>query len=274
ERPLVLDGVGDGLLGLDLVRRLDDPDVRERADAGDVLEAHLTVAVLADRDAGVCADELHIGVRVGDRDADRLEAAHDEAGERARERDAPGECEPGADSDHVRLGDAHVERPLRIFLGKIHGHGRLRQVGVDRDDPLVLGPEIEQGFPEGGAAGLGRHHFFSSAVSSSTIARVAVSVFKYSCQALSVIPSTSRIALIASAGFGALPCHSGSFSMNDTPLPLTVCATMKVGTPVVASAWSSAFVICPMSWPSISTTGQPNDCHLAVTGSISSTFFA
>jgi len=28
-----------------------------------------------------------------------------------------------------------------------------------------------------------------------------------------------------------------------------------------------------MSWPSISITGQPNDCHLAVTGSRSSTFF-
>ena len=61
--------------------------------------------------------------------------------------------------------------------------------------------------------------------------------------------------------------------MKDTPLPFTVCATMKVGLPLVASAWSSAFSIWATSWPSISTTGQPNDCHLAVTGSRSSTFF-
>ena len=52
-----------------------------------------------------------------------------------------------------------------------------------------------------------------------------------------------RMAAIASAGLGALPCHSGLFSMNETPLPLTVWATMKVGLPRVASAWSSALPI-------------------------------
>ena len=39
-------------------------------------------------------------------------------------------------------------------------------------------------------------------------------------------PTTSRMASMASLGLGALPCHSGSFSMNETPLPLTVWATM------------------------------------------------
>src|SRR5439155_20941162 len=163
--------------------------------------------------------------------------------------------------------------PRRILLREVPGHGRLRQVGIERDDALVARAQIEEGFAECGATGLGRHHFFSRAASSSTIARVDALVFKYSSQALSVIPITSLIALIASAGFGALPCHSGSFSMNDTPLPFTVCATMKVGVPRVASAWSSAFAIWATSWPSISTTGQPNACHLAVTGSRSSTFF-
>ena len=33
------------------------------------------------------------------------------------------------------------------------------------------------------------------------------------------------MAAMASAGFGDFPCHSGLFSMNDTPLPFTVCAT-------------------------------------------------
>src|SRR5207245_11339667 len=153
------------------------------------------------------------------------------------------------------------------------GHGGFRQVGVEGDDAVVLGPELQERFAERRAAGCGRPHFFSRAVSSSTIARVAESVFKYSSQAPSEIPRTSRMAAIASAGFGALPCHSGSFSMNDTPLPFTVWATMKVGVPRVASAWSSAFAIWATSWPSISTTGQPNACHLAVTGSRSSTFF-
>jgi len=42
----------------------------------------------------------------------------------------------------------------------------------------VLGAQIEERFAERGAAGLGRHHFFSRALSSSTIARVDESVFK------------------------------------------------------------------------------------------------
>ncbi len=75
------------------------------------------------------------------------------------------------------------------------------------------------------------------------------------------------MAAIASSGFGALPCHSGLFSMNDTPLPLTVWATMNVGTPRLASAWSSALLMCAMSWPLISSTGQPKLCHLATSGS-------
>src|SRR4029077_17097759 len=98
-----------------------------------------------------------------------------------------------------------VERPGRILLREVHRHGRLRQVGVERDDPLVLGAQIEERFAERGATGFGRHHFFSRALSSSTIARVDESVFKYSSQAPSVTPRTSRIALIASTGLGALP---------------------------------------------------------------------
>src|SRR5262249_27641636 len=154
-----------------------------------------------------------------------LEAAHDEARERAGEGDLAGERQARADADHVRFGDAQVEGPLGMLLREARGHRRLRQIGVERDDPLVSGAQLDQGFSEGGAAGFCGHHFFSSAPSSSTIARVEESVLRYSSQALSLIPSTSRIALIASAGLGALPCHSGSFSMNETPLPFTVCAT-------------------------------------------------
>src|SRR5713101_6155890 len=273
ERPLVLHRVRDDLLGLELVGGLDDPDVGERADAGDVLDPHLTVAVLADRDAGVGSDDLHVSVCVGDRDPDGLETPCDEARERAGERDPSGERQAGTDADHVRLGDAEVERAAGEGLRELRGHGGFRQIGVEGDDPVVLGAELQERFTERRAAGLGRHHFFSRAASSSTMARVAASVFKNPSQAPAETPSTSRMAAIASAGFGALPCHSGSFSMKDTPLPFTVWATTKVGVPRVASAWSRAFAIWATSWPLISTTGQPNDCHLAMTGSRSRIFF-
>ena len=41
--------------------------------------------------------------------------------------------------------------------------------------------------------------------------------------------------------------------MKDTPLPLTVWATMNVGPPLVASAWSSALSTWAMSSDSTSS---------------------
>ncbi len=157
ERALVLGRERDDLLGLDLVRRLDDGDVGQRADAGDVLEPHLAVAVLADRDARVRPHELHVRVGVGDRDADRLEAPDEEARERGGERHLARHGEPRRHADHVRLGDADVERAIRILLREGRRHRRLREVGVERDDARVLGSELDQGFPERGARRFGWH---------------------------------------------------------------------------------------------------------------------
>ena len=79
------------------------------------------------------------------------------------------------------------------------------------------------------------------------------------------------MAATASSGFGALPCHSGLFSMNDTPLPLTVWATISAadrrGLGLV-----ERLVDLGRSWPSISITGQPKACHLATSGSRSQLF--
>ena len=47
-------------------------------------------------------------------------------------------------------------------------------------------------------------------------------------------------ASLTSSGVGAVPWNLGLFSMNETPLPLTVWATMQVGWPLVASASASA----------------------------------
>src|SRR4029077_1911542 len=203
-------------------------------------------------------------VAVGHRHPDRLEAPHQEAGERARERDVAGQGQARGHSDHARLRAAQVERALRILLGEGAGHRRLREVGVERDDPLVGRPQLDERFPERGAGGLGRHHFFPMAESSATIG---------AAQAGTGSPTISRIARTASSGFGALPCHSGSFSMNETPLPLTVWATMKVGAPLLASAWSRALSTWAMSCPLTSSTGQPNALSLSVIGSRSRIFF-
>jgi hypothetical protein len=179
----VLDREGHRLLRLQLVGRLDDRDVGQRSQAGDVLQAHLAVAVLTDGDAGVRAHQLDVGVGVGHRDPDGLEPAHHEAGERAHEGDSPAEGQTGPDADHVLLGDARVEGSLGEFLGEVDSHRRLAEVGVHRHDPFVARTQVQQGFAEGGASGFGRHwsssnrcYDLSSARSSFTMARVAESV--------------------------------------------------------------------------------------------------
>src|SRR5207247_6817213 len=173
------DRVRDGLLRLRLVGGLDDRNVRQRADARDVLEPHLAVAVLADRDARVRADELHVGVGVGNGHADRFEAAHDEARERADERHLAGQREPRADPDHVRFGDADVEGPIGVRLGEADRHRGLREVGVDRDDAVVGRRQLKKGLAKRGATGLWRHYVFSRGSSSATLAAVSRYVFTY-----------------------------------------------------------------------------------------------
>src|SRR5262249_2290379 len=170
---------------------------------------------------------------------------------------------PGGEADHPRLGDADVERARRIRLGERGGHRGLGEGGVDGDDALVARAQVEQRLAQGGAGGLAGPHDLPSPSSSATIG---------AAQPGTDGPTISRMARRASAGFGALPCHSGSFSMNDTPLPLTVWATMNTGRSLMVSAWSRALSIWPRSWPSTSRTAHPKALHLSATGSRSRIF--
>src|SRR5205823_14877650 len=125
-------------------------------------------------------------------------------GERARERHAAGQREPGRDADHVGFRDAEVEGAPGEFLGEARRHGGLRQVGVEGDDALVLRAQLDERLSERDAAGFGRHrssadsgvegYFLSSARSSLTMAAVALSVSRWPCQAASVTPRISRMA--------------------------------------------------------------------------------
>src|SRR5450432_3827879 len=55
---------------------------------------------------------------------------------------------------------------------------------------------------------------------------------------------SSATAAASCSLFGATPCQATFPSMNETPLPLMVWATMKVGFPLAARASAKAPAIC------------------------------
>ena len=81
-----LDEIFDHALGLGTVGRLEHAHRRQRTHERDVFESHLAVAVVADADARVGADEANARLRISDAQADRVVAAREEAAEAARER--------------------------------------------------------------------------------------------------------------------------------------------------------------------------------------------
>ena len=148
DRPLVGGGGTDGALGLLAVGGNDDGHVRDGAHDGDVLHRLVAAAVLADRDAAVGGDDLHVRLRVGHRLADLLPGpARGEDGEGGEEGDLADRGEPGGGAYHVGLGYPHVEKALRKLLGEDPGFGGTGEVRVQRHDLVVLGAQLCQRFP-------------------------------------------------------------------------------------------------------------------------------
>src|ERR1039457_3079132 len=192
----------------------------------------------------------HEEKRSGNSDLHLLEPlVHHEHAEAGHKRDLPRHGQSRSHTYHVRLGDTAREKAVGEFLGEIRRHGGFRKIGVHYHHVLIFAPQFHQGPPEGLARGrahldfkfgFGRHGYFSS------------------CRAS-----------FNSSWVGAVPWNLGLFSMNDTPFPLMVCATMQVGLPLVAAASASAPSIPAKSCPSISSVCHPNSRHFSATGAIS-----
>src|SRR5579863_3717768 len=96
-------------------------------------------------DAGRLPDELHIGVLISHVRLDLLQSAGGkEARGRADERDLSAIGETSADADHVLLGDADVDGPLRPPLAEAAELRRSDAV-VDNDEPEPSGPRTAAG---------------------------------------------------------------------------------------------------------------------------------
>ena len=118
-----------------------------------VLDGVVGRAEAAVRHPGALGAEDDVEAAVGDVGLDLLgRAPTDERTGRADEGDEPGIGEPGADADHVLLGDPDVDEPVRKLLGEAAEVARADRVVADGHDPGVLASEGAQLVGEGVAA--------------------------------------------------------------------------------------------------------------------------
>ena len=115
----------------------------DRAHHREVLEAHLRGTVLADRNAGVRTDQANLRAR-DRRHADEVVRAREERGEGRGERDEAHDLHAYSGSDHLLLGDVHLEEPLGRRLLEVLGMRRVRDLGVEDDHVFSCGSERGQ----------------------------------------------------------------------------------------------------------------------------------
>src|SRR5699024_8589010 len=145
------------------------------------------------------------------------------------------------DADHVLLGDAHVDQPVRERLPEGDQVGGADRVVAHGHHPLVLGGQLDQLLGERGAVVIPGRGCIGECHTSSLAARAT-------CSAV-----------------GTLWCHSTRSSMNETPLPLIVRAMTATGRPSLGVVQASCRA--RWSWPSTSRTSAPNASSLAASGS-------
>src|SRR5579883_1412020 len=243
-------GGADQGFGRGFVGRCQHHEAGQGTGQAGLFDAHLRRAVLADGNAAMRPDDLHIEARVSDADAKLLESlVHHERGKAGGERDFAGVRHARGLSDHVGLRDAKGEEPVGELFREVVSHRGFRQVGVANHDVFVLLAEFGQGPAEGLTGGRARFQFELGFCRHD---------YRNSCKASFI-----------SSAFGAVPWNLGLFSMKETPLPLMVWATMAVGRPLAACACSSALRMAGKSWPLISIAFQPNARHLSASGAIS-----
>ena len=108
--------------------------------------------VLAERDAGVRAANLHVFVAVGHDLANLVvDAAGDELGEAPDEGHLAAEREAGGDADHVGLGDAALDEALGELLGEAVHLDAAFDVGAQRHDILISAASLHKAFAHTGA---------------------------------------------------------------------------------------------------------------------------
>ena len=169
-------------------------------------------AVRPDRQTSVGAGDLDVELLVAHGKTELLDRlARDKLGKRAGKWDLAADCKAGGRADHVLLGDADGEKAAGVLLLEPDRARGILEVAGERHDVGMGLAQLEQSFAEPVARGLVRHQTAA-------------------CNSFNARSNSS--------GFGATPCQAGLSSMNETPFPFTVRATMTWGLPLIVSASS------------------------------------
>ncbi|MPL67686.1 hypothetical protein SDC9_13384 [bioreactor metagenome] len=154
DRAVYLGGGEDSLAGFGGVAGHENGHVGHHPHQGNVLHALMAAPVLSHRKAGVGKAEFHVGAHVGYGIADLLVGPPgSEEGEGGGEGDEPRMGHAGGRAHHVGLGQAEVEKTLRVFGLEETGHGGVGQVGVQHHYLVVDRAQFDQGFAVGHAQG-------------------------------------------------------------------------------------------------------------------------
>ena len=194
RRPVIVQQGLDRQTHLVAVAGVDHHHTGDGTHGAKVLDALVGRAVLADGQAAVRADDLHVQARIRDGVAHLLEGtAGSKHGKGVGKRHFAAGRQTGGHAHHVALGNAHVEKAIRIGLGKALGHGCAGQVRIqDHQLGILLG----QGDNSLAICAAGCN-FLSHLQPSSS--------FRYA--------SSSEMATAYCSSLGALPCQPALFSI-------------------------------------------------------------
>ena len=105
----------------------------------------MAAAVLANRNTGVGAADLHIELGICDGVADLLvSTACTEHGKGGAEGDQSHGRQTGADVGHIGLSNTAVEETLGVSTFEILGHGGTGQISIQNDDLFVDSAQFYQ----------------------------------------------------------------------------------------------------------------------------------
>jgi hypothetical protein len=156
----VAGGYLDGLLRLYHIGGHYNPKAGKREHQGKVIDGLSGGTVLAGGYAGVAAHQLNVQARLGNAQAELVEAAAgSEDSEGADEHSLARRRQASGHVHHVLLGHAYREEALREDLAELASSGGAAQVGIHDHDVQPLLTQTNEGWPHGLAGGrcLGGH---------------------------------------------------------------------------------------------------------------------
>jgi len=216
-RTVVLCCCANQFAGRPVVTAHDDGHVGQCAQNTHVLDSLMAGAVVGGGETSMRTGDLHIQLGIADLLTDLLAHAHGAKYSIGRyEGDLSAGRQTGSHTAGVLFGNTDINMLIGQLFGEFYRLAALADVSIHHIDIRIFKTQ-------------------SKDLIAIRIARRQALHFAHCSPA-----STSRIACAYCSSLGAVPCHMTTFSMKDTPRPLTVSITMQCGIPSCFLAFSSA----------------------------------